>query len=111
MSEDTTTLRGLLADFRDTLETDKDNILESSYPEDVLHEYADSAVPIYTADLMELAANNIDLATDEPECGPAFDGAPTPVNIVAANVYEALIAEGYDWLREVQDESEEEDQD
>jgi len=109
MSEDTNTLRGLLADFRDTLETDRDIILESSEPEDVLHEYADSAVPVYTADLMRLAADDIDLATAEPECGPAFDGSPTPVNIVAANVYEALLTEGYEWLREAQDEDDDED--
>jgi len=107
MSEDTTTLRGLLADFRDTLDTDRDDILAAGDPDDVLHEYADSAVPVYTADLMRLAADDIDLATAEPECGPAFDGSPTPANIVAANVYEALLAEGYEWLREVQDEDDE----
>ena len=55
-----------------------------------LHEIVDGAVPIYTGDLMELAAENINLATDAPELGPAFDGSPTPVNIVAANVYEHL---------------------
>ena len=57
-------------------------------PHDTIHEIADSAVPVYTGDLLRLAAENIALAVDEPELGPAFDGAPTPVNIIASNVYE-----------------------
>jgi len=68
---------------------------ESFEPGDVIHEIADGWTPLYTSDLMELAADNIRLATDEPELGPAFDGNPTPVNIVAANVYEALTAAGW----------------
>jgi hypothetical protein len=31
------------------------------------------------------------MATEEPELGPAFDGKPTPVNIIAANIYEHLV--------------------
>jgi hypothetical protein len=62
---------------------------------DVIHEVADSNVPIYTSDLMLLAAEDIDLAVGEPECGPAFDGKPTPVNIIAANVYERIRAALY----------------
>jgi hypothetical protein len=58
---------------------------------DVMHEVADSHVPVYTADLMRLASEDIDLAVRVPECGPAFDGTPTPVNIVAANVYEMIL--------------------
>ena len=76
-------------------------------PSDVAYEVADSNVPIYTADLMRLAAEDIDLATREPDIGPAFDGKPTPsesprasprltpvstaVNIIAANVYEMIL--------------------
>jgi hypothetical protein len=76
------------------------------YPEDTLTEMADAWVPIYTSDLMDLAADNIDFAVLEPEIGPAFDGTPTPVNIVAANIYEALSeAIGDEW-RMVQAEME-----
>ena len=60
------------------------------YPEDLVHEIADSSVPVYTYDLMQLAAANTNLAVDEPELGPAFDRSPTPVNIIAANVYESV---------------------
>lgn len=57
---------------------------------DIIFECADSSVPIYTSDILQLAADNIDLATSEPDIGPAFDGSPTPVNIIAANIFEAI---------------------
>ena len=68
---------------------------------DTIHELADGLVPVYAHDLMSLAAENISLATDEPELGPAFDGSPTPVNIVAANVYEWLTAQLWDYASEL----------
>ena len=55
-----------------------------------LHEIADNAVPVYHADLLDIAANNNDVALREPELGPAYDGTPTPVNIIAANIYELV---------------------
>lgn len=67
---------------------------------DTIHELADGLVPVYTSDLMQLAANNLSLATDVPELGPAFDGSPTPVNIIAANVYEWLTAQLWEYARE-----------
>ena len=69
---------------------------------DTIHELADNLVPIYTHDLMSLAAENISLATDTPELGPAFDGSPTPVNIVAANVYEWLISTLWEYANELE---------
>jgi hypothetical protein len=84
-----TTLRELQNDAVEELrEWCNDNPVE--LPHDVIHELADSITPIYTNTLMQLAAENIRLATKEPELGPAFDGSPTPVNIIAANVYEAI---------------------
>ncbi len=67
---------------------------------DAAHELADSSVPVYTSDLMRLAAEDTDLATSEPSLGPAFDGRPTPVNIIAANVYERLYDVAYATLHE-----------
>ena len=75
-------------------------------PGDTVSEVADSSVPVYTGDLMQLAANTLSLAVDEPECGPAFDGTPTPVNIIAANVYEALTADLYEYATELKEEIE-----
>ena len=77
-------------------------------PDDVAHSAADSCVPIYTYDLMMYAASDISLATEEPECGPAFDGSPTPVNIIAANIYDRLYtaaSEAVDeWIEEREDD-------
>ena len=56
---------------------------------------------------MELAANNLELATNTPELGPAFDGEPTPVNIIAANVFEAVEAALWQAHRDIREEREE----
>lgn len=80
-------------DLRDRWENYRDEFGPSGdEPHDVIHEIADSSVPVYTSDLLALANENNALATDEPELGPAFDGMSTPVNIIAANVYEAVEA-------------------
>ncbi len=76
-----------------------------AYPEDILAEIVDSSVPIYTSDLMDIAADNLDMATLEPELGPAFDGTPTPANIIAANIYEALQVVAYDEWQTIQSAS------
>jgi hypothetical protein len=78
-------------------------------PHDAIHEIADSSVPVYTGDLLRLAAENIALATDEPEVGPAFDGSPMPVNIIAANVYEHLERALWDAWQTMEDEEADDD--
>jgi len=102
-------LHTITKDAKEELRERLDDDPEMTYPEDVVSEIADGAVPIYTADLMDLAANNIDLAVMEPECGPAFDGSPTPTNIVAANVYELVSNALYQELETWKEEQEEED--
>ncbi len=93
-------------DIRQEVRDEAQNLLDSRYPEDMIHEWADSHVPVYTTDLMELAASDIALATDEPEVGPGFDGSPTPVNIIVANVYERLWrAASNEWI-DIQAETE-----
>tara|TARA_R100000808_G_scaffold22392_1_gene48692 strand:+ start:335 stop:706 length:372 start_codon:yes stop_codon:yes gene_type:complete len=57
---------------------------------DEIHSIADSLTPIYHGELLELACDNNELAITEPELGPAFGGEPTPINIIAANVYEFI---------------------
>lgn len=89
-------------------ELDDDEVYFNNDDHETIAEVADSSVPIYTADLMQLAANNIDLAVTEPELGPAFDGSPTPANIIAANVYEAITAHLWDNLDRIKNEIEEE---
>ncbi len=90
-------------ELRDRFEEYPDDFLRNE-PNDVISEIADTNTPLYTWDLMELAAENLNFATDEPELGPAFDGSPTPVNIIAANIYEAIEAECWDEWRLMEDD-------
>ncbi len=79
-------LKGARASLRDDYAVDDEYMAQ-----EVMHEIADAAVPTYSYELCQLAADNLgELALTEPEMGPAFDGAPTPINIIAANVYEAV---------------------
>lgn len=70
---------------------------DSGEPHDRITEIADSSTPVCTHDLLLLAADNLNLATVEPELGPAFDGSATPANIIAANIYEYIQTELWDF--------------
>jgi len=74
----------------------------ADYPEDLVFEIADSHVPVYHHQLCQLAAEDFDLMLTEPELGPAFDGTPTPINIIAANVYERISAALHEELYDLQ---------
>ena len=100
-------LPDLLDDARDSLKNDY-NLLDEQYPSDIVSEIADSFVPVYTFNLIEYGYHNRDLMFDEPELGPAFDGSPTPTNIIAANIYEAVYNHLYQELDSVLTELEEE---
>ena len=85
----------------------KDNPDGDPTHDGALHEFADGAVPTYNYDLLQLAAElSNGLALTEPEIGPAFDGTPTPINIIAANVYEAVEAALWEEWRRAQEERE-----
>ena len=43
------------------LNDNKEDILENSCPEDVVSEYADSCIPIYNYDLLEVAQSDLSL--------------------------------------------------
>lgn len=70
---------------------------------DLIHEIADSAVPVYTADLLELASDRR-VAHHEGELGPAFDGKPTIVNIAAGAVYELVCEALHAEARKIREE-------
>ena len=80
-------------------------------PCDAISEIADSSVPVYSHHLLRLAADNLHLAVDEPELGPAngsnFDGTPSPVNVIAANVFEHIERALWAAWQEMQDEEDE----
>jgi len=53
-----------------TIEQMKERLKENNGSEeigDIIHEVADGNVPLYTADLLEIAASSLDMATLEPE--------------------------------------------
>ena len=110
MNENNYHLSDLLDDARESLKTEYD-LLDSDEPYDYIAECADGFVPVYTSELIEYGYHNRDLMFDEPELGPAFDGSPTPTNIIAANIYEAvsnyLHQELDDIIAELEEEQEE----
>lgn len=67
---------------------------------DLVHEITDNNIPIMNRELLELIQDDMELALVEPELGPAFDGRPTVINIVAANVYEKLCQFMHEWVEE-----------
>jgi hypothetical protein len=77
---------------------------------DLAHEIADTHVPVYTSTILQWGVDNLELATEEPDLGPAFDGSPTPVNIIAANIYEVLRNEAIEAIQELQEEDDWEDE-
>lgn len=103
------TIKDAIADLHDQIQWNIDSgDLDPFYPNDnlihdLIFEAADSGVPVYTYDLIALAHDDLSLATNTPELGPAFDGSPTPENIIAANVFERLESELWDYWREIED--------
>ena len=59
------------------------------YENDVIHEIVDGSIPVYTADLLECAMDNLWLATEEPEVY-GFGGEHSAVNAIVGNLYEHL---------------------
>ena len=111
------TLKDLIEECEDTLDQYALERLDDESPEDIadavlnestntliefsdmINEIADGAVPVYHSDLIEVAMSSIgSIATVEPELGPAFDGRPTPTNIIAANIYEALCTALWEYI-------------
>jgi len=87
-----------------TLEDNKESILEDVYPEDQLHEYVDSEIPICNSSLLEVAANSPSIALGEPDIGS--DG--TPIGIIQANIYCELSNIAHQWLYDAQAAADEE---
>ena len=69
--------------------------------QDWIHEVADSCVPVYTYNILECAMEDMNLATCEPEIGPAFDGSQTAANIIAANIYEKVCNHLYEMEQQI----------
>lgn len=74
------------------------------YPEDSLHEIADSHTPVYNSDLLELPQTGgyMYLATEQPEHASNLGEEGSAINAIAANVYNELLQvahEEYDKIK------------
>ena len=94
------TMYQLEKDFLEELENNKNEILEAKYPEDLLGERADSWVPVYNYDRLQLACD--DLWLGYPSEGYVTKDCENAYDIIAVNIYERLVIIGYDWLEQRQ---------
>jgi len=106
-----------MSDMRETIESARKELREWAQdnqdvtePHETIFEIADASVPVYYSTILEWAAENHSLALNEPELGPAFDGTPTPVNIIAANIFELLESELWEEWQDIEREWEEADE-
>jgi len=100
------TLEQLITSAKEALEEALYYEPDIEYPEDRIHEITDNACLLPNHTYLQLAADNMELALEEPELGPAFDGRPTPVNIICANLYEHISQELFQHLYSLQEQRE-----
>jgi len=82
------------------LNDNKEEILNSSYPEDLINDYADSWIPIYNWDVLETAQSDVYLLSeaDEDETGGSI------VQKLQYAIYSRLLEAGCKWLQDNQDQ-------
>ena len=97
-----------LHDLEHRLKQDIDDqttdIKANEYPDDYLHEIVDGFVPVYNADLLRYALDDLWLAVVQPE-HMAFDGENTAVNAIAANIYDHLMECANEYWRKLTEEA------
>lgn len=85
---------------------DRDTVEGNINDNGTIDEITDSSVPVYTSDIMELGSLG-EVYGHENELPPAFDGTPTPSNIVATSIYEILNEEAWEEVHDYLDKLEE----
>jgi hypothetical protein len=82
-------MKDLIADACDTFDTDYwEDIKKGNYDvDDMIHEIADSAVPIYYYDIGQFASHNSYLMTEKAELNP--EG--TPHDQIQSNIYSEIV--------------------
>ena len=73
----------------DNPEYSKEDIQNTIDDNGRITEIYDGCVPVYNGDIM-LIGSLPEVYNHESELGPAFGGTPTPINIIAGNIYEIL---------------------
>ena len=102
MTATVTTLRTLTRDLIASLDADKDTIQTAAYPDDLIHEYVDSTIPVYNWELAECRADNPSLAYPDDE-----GLLPEKANvwqILMVSISEQLTHVAYEWLEDNFDE-------
>lgn len=70
---------------------------------DSISEIAESFVPVYTREILEVALSNFNFVSYESELWPAF-WTSSPLNHIISNIYEYLSEELYERYNEYQTE-------
>jgi hypothetical protein len=60
-----------------------------------MNEIIESHIPVYTADLLEVALSNLRLASAEPNCNSEY---VNPAELISLNIYELLCDEVQQWF-------------
>lgn len=89
-------IQDAISDFEDRIKDNED----ATDIGDIIHEVADWWVPVYYYKLLQAALSDISLAIRVPELWPAFNGENTPVNLIAANIYERIVEELWKYYNE-----------
>jgi len=96
-------LKDLIIDACDTLDHDWEDIQNGFYDQDdMIHEIADNAVPIYYWDIAQYAAWNTELMQEIPETGRDTE----PYIMIQMNIYEAICEGLYEHVAEKEKEDE-----
>jgi len=91
------TMYQLKQDLLAELNDNKKEILKAQHPEDILHEYVDSNIPVYNYDRLQLACD--DLWLGYPSENGLSEGFDNAYDIIASNIYEKLNETAHNWLR------------
>ena len=78
------------------LNDNKEDILENSYPIDVISEYAESWIPIYNYDLLEVAQSDLTLGHNDLEVEGDIYAQ------LSFSIYERLQSVACQWLQDNQ---------
>ena len=94
-------LSDLISDACDTLDCEWEDIQKGDYDQDdMIHEIADNAVPIYYWDIAQYSAWNTELMQEIPETGRDTE----QYKMIQMNIYEAICEGLYEHVAEKEKE-------
>ncbi len=97
-----TTIAQLKTEMEEQIHDEAQDMYDSRDPEDRIHEYADSTVPVYNADRLECLTDDNSLAYLD-DTGLVADDADIYTRIGVA-IYEQLLQHGYTYWEEIKSE-------